>query len=103
MGEYVTENEDWSSSEKTKIAAHIKSIFKAVSNNTQIPIKVDESEKEIVKANLRDKISSMMGSNKKKPTPDFAEIFTKNEGLTRNVTEDQDNQWYTYSPSNKRN
>ena len=68
------------------------SIFKAITEKTALPIKADEQKTEEVKANLLSKIGALMGSNQKKSTPDFAEIFTKNEGLTRMASEEE--HWY---------
>ena len=93
MGKYVDDKYfDDSEEVKAEAEAHIASIFVAIKEKTALPISVSEQKTEEVKANLLSKIGALMGSSQKKPTPDFAEIFTKNEGLTRMVSEEE--HWY---------
>ena len=95
----VTKYADESEEEQTKARAHIDSIFKAITEKTALPIKVDEQKTEEVKANLLSKIGALMGSNEKKSTPDFAEMLTKNDGLTRMASEEE--HWYNAYTTSK--
>ena len=77
MKTYVDEKyADESEEEKTKAQAHVDSIFKAITEKTSLPVKVDEQKTEEIKANLLSKIGSLMGSSQKNTTPDFADILT---------------------------
>ena len=84
-GKYADQGEE----ELKKAQEHVDSIFKAIADKTALPIKVDEQQAEDLKANVLGKIGALIGAGQKKATPDFADILTKTEQLTKKVTEEE--------------